>query len=207
MVIADIDKGEVTARIGSDQDGTHMVALSPDAKTAYSANIGSGSFSVYDMDTREKLRDVKAGEGTEGISVSPDGAEIWVGNNNSQSVMVFDTESFEKLAEIEAEDLPIRVEMNPAGTLVAVSYPRLAQVVIFDAVTRDQIADIALGQNGLFPVTLLWSEDGTKLWAAATGSKRVVEIDADDWSVIRTLPAGEGSDGLGYSPLDVTLTE
>ncbi|MEX0645421.1 MAG: hypothetical protein WD076_08920, partial [Parvularculaceae bacterium] len=59
--------------------------------------------------------------------------------------------------------------------------------------------------SGAFaPVTMLFSPGGERLWVAATASAKVVEIDTKEWSIIRTLPAGKGSDGLGYSPLDLT---
>ncbi|RFB05382.1 YncE family protein [Parvularcula marina] len=204
VVIANVDTGEVTGSISTGQQGTHMVALSPDAKTAYTANIASGSFSVLDLEVRSKSRDVKAGQGTEGITVSPDGKEVWVGNNNSRSVMIFDAESFEMRTELPMAGIPIRVEMNPDGSLVAISFPARHEVIILDAVTHEQVAVIGLEEaGGLVPVTLLWSPDGSKLWAAATNAARIIEIETAGWTIGRALAAGQGSDGLGYSPVDV----
>ncbi|MEM9233947.1 MAG: cytochrome D1 domain-containing protein [Pseudomonadota bacterium] len=206
VVIANVDTGEITGSIKTDQQGTHMVTLSPDALRAYTGNIGSGSFSVLDLKTRTKIRDVKAGSQTEAVTVSPDGKEIWVGNNASQSIMIFDSETFEMTKEIRTEGIPIRVEMNPTGEYVAVSFPRLHKVVILDTQSHEQVAEILMQtEGGLVPVTLLWSGDNKYLWAATTGGARVVEIATADWSLRRTLSAGSGSDGLGYSPLDVKV--
>lgn len=204
VVIANVDTGDVTGRIRTEQDGTHMVALSPDAKRAYTANIASGSFTVIDLENREKAEDVKAGNGPEGITVSPDGKEIWVGNNGSQSVMIFDAETLEMSAELPMAGVPIRVEMNPDGDLVAISFFRRNEVIILDAKSHERVATVDLTKaEGVTPVTLLWSPDGSKLWAAATGSAQIVEINTDDWSISRALKAGAGSDGLGYSPIDL----
>lgn len=203
VVVVDIEKGEVAGSVKTGQEDSHMVALSPDAMRAYVANIGGGSFTVIDLVRMEKVRDVKAGEGTEGISVSHDGSEIWVGNNDSRSVMIFDAATFEKKAEIKTGGIPIRVEISPDGAVAAVSEVDLGRVSIYDAASREKIAAVKLSEaDAGGPVTLLFSPSGDRLWAAATSSAKVVEIETKTWTITRTLAAGEGSDGLGYSLLD-----
>lgn len=208
VVVVDIAARELVGSVKTDQEGTHMVALSPDNKRAYASNIGSGSFTVIDLKKLNKLRDVKAGDGTEAISVSSDGREIWVGNNGSRSVMVFDAVSFEKKAEFATDGIPIRVELSPDGAIAAVSEPDLAQVSLYDARTRERVATVDLKPaEAAVPVTLLFSPDGARLWAAATRSAKVVEIDTADWRIVRTLSAGQGSDGLAWSPVKTRARE
>ena len=204
LVIVDIAEGKIVQTSKTDQRGSHMVALSPDLSRAYVAGIGSGTFTVHDLETGNMERVVKAGSGTEAISVTPDGMEIWVGNNNSKNVMVFDAENFKRLATIPTEGVPIRVEVSPDGKVVAVSEPDLNQVTILDAVSREVITRIDLTPAGAkVPVTMLFSETGDRLWVATTQAARVIELDTSDWSIIRSLSAGEGSDGLGFSPLSI----
>lgn len=208
VVFVDVAARELTGAVATDQDGTHMVALSPDGATAYAANIASGSFTVIDVTARRKRRDVKAGEGTEAIAVTPDGAEIWVGNNGSRSVMAFDAATFERKRTIKTKGVPIRVEISPDGAVAAVSEFDANRVIALSTETGETIADVDLAAvDAAVPVTLLFSPQGDRLWAAATGSAKIVEIATDDWSIVRTLPAGEGSDGLGYSPVDLTVPE
>ncbi|NNC36567.1 MAG: hypothetical protein EX271_04990 [Acidimicrobiales bacterium] len=200
--LADVAEMKLVGSAKTEQQGSHMVALAPDHQTAYVANINSGSFTVIDMKTFDKVKDVKAGEGTEAIAVSPDGRQIWVGNNNSKSIMIFDTESLKKQHEIKTEGIPIRVEISPDGQSIAVSEPDLSRVRIYDAKTYTPITSIDLSDaDAKVPVTLLFAPDGTNLWVACTGSAKVVEVDTSNWSIIRSFAAGEGSDGLGYSPL------
>ncbi len=208
VVIVDIAERAVVAAIETGQEGTHMVALSPDETFAYAASIGSGTFTVIDLEETSKVQDVKAGEGTEAISVTPDGKEIWVGNNRSQSIMIFDTDSLELLETIDTDGAPIRVEVSPDGRLVAVSHPFRSRLAFYDRETRERVAEINLIEEKLaFPVTLLFSPDGGVVWAAATGSASVAEIDTSTFEIIRTLPAAAGSDGLGYSPVSTSPTE
>lgn len=203
LVIADVEAGEVVIAIPTDAPGSHMLALSPDMKIAYVANIQGGSFSVLDLETGECKKIVKAGEGTEAISVSPDGQEIWVGNNNSRNVMIFNARNYKRKSTLKTDGIPIRVEISPDGQYVAVSEANLNLVTIFDADTRTEISTIDLAPaGGKIPVTMLWHPDGSKLWVATTQAARVIEINTADWSVSRALIAGEGSDGLGYTAVD-----
>ncbi|MEM7741298.1 MAG: beta-propeller fold lactonase family protein [Pseudomonadota bacterium] len=200
VVVIDIADRSIVRAVRTDQEGTHMVALSPNTKRAYTANTGSGSFTVIDLESLTKIRDIKAGEGTEAISVTPDGREIWVGNNRSRSIMVFRPETFERIDTVTTEGVPIRVEVSPDGQLVAVSHPYKGQVTFYDRFTRERVGRTNLIEQDLaFPVTLLFSPTGDVVWAAATGSASVAEISTKDFSVLRVLPAAAGSDGLGYT--------
>src|SRR3546814_4396232 len=49
--------GELTS-IATEQKGTHMIAVAPDNRTAYTANIGSGTVSIVDLAAGKKLRDL-----------------------------------------------------------------------------------------------------------------------------------------------------
>ncbi|MEZ5893474.1 MAG: YncE family protein [Parvularculaceae bacterium] len=203
VIIVDLDRGEVVETALTGDDGAHMVALSPDLKRAYAASIGGGYFAAYDLNPLKLNEIIKAGEGTEAITVTPNGKEIWVGNNNSRSVMIFDAKTLKRKADIKTEGVPIRVEISPDGAVAAVSEFDRNRVLIIDAKARAVLHMIDLPEGAIVPVTMLFSPDGAHLFVAATGSKKIVEIETATWSVARAFDVGEGSDGLGFSPLDV----
>jgi DNA-binding beta-propeller fold protein YncE len=51
-----------------------------------------------------------------------------------------------------------------------------------------------------FQVTILWSDDGSKVYVAETASDTVAEVDYASGKVLRRLKAGEGGDGLAILP-------
>lgn len=201
VVIVDISKRVVVGAISTGARGSHMVALSPDLSRAFVANIGSGSFSVLDLASGKEIAEIASGAGTEGITVSPDGSEIWVGANQDKTVTIFDSVTLKPKARIDLQSSPIRVEFSPDGKHVAVSEFDQNRVAIFDSAGRARIATIDLGALNLeAPVTLLFAPDGSRLWAAATHSATIVEIDTNGWDIRRIIGVGEGSDGIAYSP-------
>lgn len=203
VIVEPVEK-RVVGRIRTDQQGSHMVAVSPDAARAFVANIGSGTFTVLDLETRSKVQDVEAGTQTEAIAVTPDGNEIYVGNNASKNVMVFDAESLERLHTLDTAGVPIRVEIRPDGEQFAVSQPLLGSVAFYRTSDREELGTVELGE-GTVPVTLLYANDGSVIWAAATGAQKVFEIDTETLVIRRSFDVGEGSDGLIYSPLNVEV--
>ena len=52
------------------------------------------------------------------------------------------------------------------------------------------------GSQAAQQVTLVFSEDGSRLYAAETATDRIAEVDFATGRVLRRLPSGEGGDGL-----------
>ena len=202
IAVVDASAGKLIASIPTDQEGSHMVAVTNDGNRAYVANIGSGTFTAIDLSNNSKIRDVAVGEGAEAITISPDGKQLWVGANDAKKIAVFDARSLAKLGEVATEGVPIRIEFSPNGKAVAVSEPDKNRVIVIDPATRKitRTIDLAAG-NYAGPVTMLFSPDGKRLWVAATGSAAVAEIDTANWTISRRLDAGKGSDGLAYTKL------
>ena len=202
VAVVDVTTGKVLASIPTDQEGSHMVAVSEDGNWAFTANIGSGSLTALDLTRNAKLKDVEVGEGAEAITLSPDGKQLWAGANDVRKVVVFDAATLEKISEFPTEGIPIRIEFSPDGRVVAISEPDKNRVIVVGAANRKPVATIDLGGAGLqSPVTMLFSPDGKRLWVAATGSAAVAEIGTSDWKIARRLDAGKGADGLAYSKL------
>lgn len=192
---------KVTA-IPTGQRGTHMVAVSPDARRAYTANIASGTASVLDLQTGTKLRDIAVGGKPEGIALSPDGKVLWVGDNDGARVMAFDTSSFAKLAELPTGPVPIRVAVSPDGRWVVTSNAADGTLTIIDAAARKVARTLPVsGAREAVQVTILFSADGRLLYAAETGRNQVAEVELATGKVLRRLPAGKNGDGLAIAPV------
>ncbi len=191
---------KVTA-IATGQRGTHMVAVSPDARRAFTANIASGTVSVLDLRKGTKLRDVAVGGRPEGIAITPDGRTLWVADLDGARVMAFNARSFRKLAEVPTGQVPIRVAVTPDGRWVVTSNAGAGTLTVIDARTRKVARTINVsGEREAVQVTILFSADGKRLYAAETGRNQVAEVDLASGQVLRRLPAGTQGDGLAIAP-------
>ena len=200
LTVVDPKAGKVTASIKTGQQGTHMVAVSADGARAYTANIESGTVSVIDLQAGTKLRDLAVGGRPEAIALADGGKTLWVGDLEGHRVQAFDTASFEKLAEVETGAVPIRVAASPDGKWVVTSNVMAGTLTLIDAKTRAKVRDLTVsGRPQAGQVTILFSADGKRLYAAETGDNVVAEVDLASGRVLRRLPAGKAGDGLAIA--------
>ena len=192
--------GKVTS-ISTGQKGTHMIVVAPDNRTAYTANIGSGTVSVLDLKTAKKLRDFAVGGKPEGLALTRGGRELWIGDLDAPHVRIWDTKKGEKIAEQPVDPVAIRVLASPDGKLVATSNIAAGTITLFDTNTRAPVKTIMVsGEQAKGQVTLLFSADSKRLYAAETGHDKVAEIDIASGKVLRRIAAGKNGDGLAIAP-------
>ena len=201
VAVVDSATGAVTASIKTDQPGTHMVAVTADGTTAYTANIPAGTVSVIDLKGARKLRDIAVGGRPEGIALASDDLVLWVGDLEGSRVQAFDTATFEKLTEVKTGGVPIRVAASPDGKWIVTSNLGAGGLTIIDAAARKHVRDVAIsGEQAAGQVTILFSADGRRIYAAETGRNRVAEVDLASGRVLRRLAAGANGDGLAIAP-------
>jgi len=201
LTIVDTSANDRVSAIATGERGTHMVAISPDHRRAYTANIPDGTVSVLDLANGSKLRDLAVGGQPEGIALTPDGRTLWVGDLQGARVQAFDTASFERVAEVATGPVPIRVLASPDGRWIVTSNLGCGCLSVIDARTRAVTRTIAVsGVQDAGQVTILFSADGARLYAAETGRNQVAEVDLASGTVLRRLAAGTNGDGLAIAP-------
>ncbi|HEY0597083.1 hypothetical protein [Sphingopyxis sp.] len=187
--------------IATGQKGTHMIVVAPGNRTAYTANIAPGTVSVLDLNDAKKLRDLAVGGKPEGLALTRGGRELWVGDLDAPRVSIWDTATGEKIAEQPVDPVAIRVLASPDGKLVATSNIASGTISLFDAETRALLKTIKVsGEAAKGQVTLLFSADSKRLYAAETGHDKVAEIDVASGEVLRRIAAGKNGDGLAIAP-------
>ncbi len=218
LLIVDVDAGRVIAAIDTDQEVSHMVAVTPDGARAFVANIGSGSVTAIDLVEKRRIANIETGAGAEGIDITPDGAEVWVTNRQADSVSVIDTATLQVRRTIPSAEFPIRATVTSDGRHVLVSNARSADVAVFDAESGAELHRISLQKGTVdiegklfgdrfgtssIPIGVVAAPGGRRAWIALAGSDLVAELETDDWTVSRILTAGREPDGMAYSPLAV----
>ena len=201
LTVVDTKAGDRVTAIRTDQQGTHMVAVSPDGARAYTANIPAGTVTVIDLKAGRKLRDLAVGGRPEGIALARGGRELWVGDLQGARVQAFDTRTFKRLAEVRTGPVPIRVLTSPDGRWVVTSNLGNGGLTVIDARSRKAVRDVPVsGMEAAAQVTILFSADGKRLYAAETGRDQVAEVDLASGRVLRRLKAGKQGDGLAIAP-------
>ncbi len=183
--------------IGSGAPGPHMVVVDAAGEVAWGTIIPTGTVVRYDLaEGRETGRRVLGGQ-TEGIALAPDGSALWVGANQASKVYRLDPETLEVESEVASGAVPIRVAAHPGGKWVVSSNSGEGGLSVIDTATNAVARAVRVsGDPGAQQVTLVFSTDGERLYAAETATRTVAEIDFATGAVLRRLPSGDGGDGL-----------
>lgn len=201
LTIVDTRRRDAVTAVRTGQPGTHMVAVSPDWSRAYTANIAAGTVSVVDLPAAAKLRDLAVGGRPEGIALARGGGELWVADLDGARVQAFETRTYRKLAEVKTGPVPIRVAASPNGRWIVTSNLGDGSLTVIDAHTRKAVRTIPVsGAESAQQVTILFSADGKRIYAAETGRDQVAEVDFASGRVLRRLTAGKQGDGLAIAP-------
>lgn len=183
------------------QNGTHMLAVSPDQKTAYLANIMAGTVSVVDLARLEKVADIALGGYPEGLAISRDGRQLWVGDDSGPRLRVVDLVTRRVIATLPTDSAAFRVAISPDGRTAVTSNVATGTLNLFETATRRPLRTIRVsGDPKAMQVTLAFSRDGHRLFVAETMKDTVAEVDLRTGEVLRRIPAGRNGDGLGIAP-------
>lgn len=219
LLLLTVSTGAVTP-ISTGQQLSHMVAATPTGDRAFVANIGSGSVSVIDLQTRKLVANVATGKGAEGIAVSPDGKEVWITNRDADTLTVLDSKTLKVRATIACGKFPIRVQFSPDGSRALVSNAKSAELAIFDVGSRKELHRLRfeeaaasdqggrlLGKDfaaGSVPIGILVPPEGTLAYVAHANADFISVIDYQQGTLRKRLTAGKEPDGLGWSMLTVS---
>lgn len=211
----DVSAGVVTRSIATDQNGTHMVALAPDGKTAYTANIGSGSVTRIDVESARAVQTVITGKGPEALDVSPDGREVWAADRTLDYITVLGAATLDSLGSMPTLRFPNRLKFTLDGKRVLVSNATAGAITVYDVQKRALIktipipfdpskkrAEAVLGDmgNSAVPLGILLEPGGKRAWVATAALGEIVEIDLIALMITRTIHAGNNPDGMAYIP-------
>ncbi len=184
---------EVDWTLGLGQDGAHMMLLSGDRDTIFTANRESDTVSIVEGAAAGppdwRVTSIPAdGAYPEGLDLSPDGAELWVATRNDGDVSIIDVaaKAVSERLDLDFED-PNRLAFTPDGARVLVS-DSATSVVVMDAAARTEITRFDLAPNAL-----LVRPDGAVAYAALRGDDRVAVIDLETLEVVDEFATGADS--------------
>ncbi len=205
LVVSAAD-GTVRRALATGGGAPHMLALG--GRWIWTANIVGGSVARLDPSGREPTRTWPAGSRTEGVAATPDGGEGWTGSMETGTVVGVNG-SGEEVARVEGLGVPYRLAVTADGGTVVVSDPGREQVVFIDRASGAIAGSVDVGAaaraEGLgsepSPQGFTLSPDGSWAFVSAKGIDRVALIDVAGRRVVRFVQAGDGPDGIAFSPV------
>jgi len=223
-VIARFDPA--TARIdwvmGTGQNRTHMIYVTPDEKQIYTTNVASATVSLFGqvpsfmrpppgmqpppgmapppdspprMDWNQTI--IPVGKGDEGFDVSPDGRELWTADAQDGTISIIDLANRKISATLAAGiQSANRLKFTPDGKLVLISMLRNGDLVAYDAASRKEYKRVKIGHGA---AGILMDPTVPRAFVACSPDNYVAVIDLKTFEVTSHIDVGGEPDGLAWA--------
>lgn len=218
--------GQVDWCMGTGQERTHMVYVTPDGKRIYTTNVNAATVSILQdslltptafppspttgagtapppgppppSSRRDWVQSiVPVAKGSEGFDVSPDGTALWTAGAGDGVISIVDLSTRKLKASIDAGVTGAnRLKFSPDGKLVLVSSLRSGDLTVLDASTQKIIKRIPIGRGS---AGILIDPDGSRAFLGCTPDNYVAIIDLRKLEMIGRIDVGGGPDGLAWA--------
>lgn len=188
---------KIVGMIPTGQAESHMLAISPDGKRGYTTNVGLGTISVLDIESRKKLAVIPVAGVIQRISLTPDGKLAFTSDQKKPQLAVFDTANNQIKTWIPLPGFGYGTAPTPDGRWLVVAVRSANKVAVIDlrAMKVAQVIDVPTA-----PQEVLVPPDGQIAYVSCDASHKVVAIRTSDWKVDKMIDAGPGADGLAWAP-------
>ncbi|HTD42122.1 MAG TPA: YncE family protein [Mucilaginibacter sp.] len=198
--------------MGTGQNRTHMIYVTPDGKKVYTTNVSAATVSIL-VDSLIKSNPFPNGftppphqdwiqtvipvaKGSEGFDVSPDGKELWTAGADDGVLSVINIATRKLVDNIDAKAVGAnRLKFTPDGKLVLVTSLRTGDLFVYDAKTHKEIKRLSTGHGA---AGILVDDDGSRAFIGCTGDNYVAVINLKTLEVSGHIDI-KGADGLGWA--------
>jgi YVTN family beta-propeller protein len=211
--------------MGTGQNRTHMIYVTPEEKQIYTTNVSSATVSILEkvtvpsmgpppgmrppqgsqppppggnqprMDWNETV--IPVGKGDEGFDVSPDGRELWTANAQDGTLSVVDLTTRAVTATLGSKTFGAnRLKFTPDGKLVLISSLGNGDLVIYDAASRKEFKRVKIGHGA---AGILMDQDENRAFVACGPDNYVAVLDLKTLEVTGHIDVGGEPDGLAWA--------
>jgi YVTN family beta-propeller protein len=197
LAVFDIKENDFIDRIRVNQgDDPAFVALSADGNTAVTANTGSNTASIVDIQALSEVARLPTGNGPEFLLMDRNGRRAFVFNRLSNSITVIDLATRQIAGTIPTESAPIYGQFNRKGDRLYVAHAMTPNIL---EISLDTLS-ITRRINAGIGVSALKVNPATDLLYVATSFGGIIDI-YDPFSL---MPGNflKADGGVGYLTID-----
>lgn len=198
VTVVDPKARAVVGRIPTGAEQSHMLVISPDGRTGYTANVGPGSVSVLDMKARKTLAVIKVADHVQRIAISTDGRHVFTSDTMASRMAVIDTKRrrVSQWVALPGRGYGAAATQDGRTLLIITRAPQANAVAVVDLKAMQVVQTIPVGKG---PQTIVIQPDQQLAYVSCAGDGNVAVIDMAQRRVVRTIPTAAGADGMAWS--------
>jgi len=187
---------KIVGSIPTGQPESHMLAIAPDGKRGYTANVGPGTVSVLDMQGRNTITVIAVSGAVQRIAVSTDSKLVFTSDQTKPRLAVIDAATNTLKTWIPLPGLGYGAATTPDGRWLVIAVPTVNKVAVVDLTSMRVLHLIDVPAA---PQETLVRPDGKVAYVSCDASKKIAAIRTSDWTIEKLIDAGPGTDGLAWA--------
>jgi DNA-binding beta-propeller fold protein YncE len=187
---------KIIGAIPTGEPQSHMLAISPDGKRGYTANVGPGTVSVLDLEARKTITVIPVAPVIQRIALSVDGRLAFTSDQTKPRLAVIDTESNKVKSWIPLPAPGYGTAATPDGRWLVVAVSTANKVAIVDLGTMQVAHAIDVPAA---PQEVVVRPDGKVAYVSCDASHKIAAIRTSDWAVEKLIDPGAGADGMAWA--------
>jgi YVTN family beta-propeller protein len=187
---------KIIGSVPTGQEQSHMFAITRDGRRAYTANVGPGTVSVLDMESRKTIAIIPVSGQIQRISLSVDDKLVFTSDVTKPQLAVIDTATNKVKTWVPLPGLGYGSATTADGRWLLIALPLVHQLAVVDLSAMKVAHTIDLPTR---PQEVLVSPDQKMAYVSCDQSGKVAAISIAHWKVTSLIDAGKGADGLAWA--------
>jgi DNA-binding beta-propeller fold protein YncE len=186
----------IVAEIPTGETQSHMMALTPDAQRAYTANVSTGTVSVLDLVIGNLITKISVANHVQRISIAPDGKHVFTHDQDKPRIAVIDTATNRISRWIDVPDTAYGSAVTPDGRWLIAVLPNANRALAIDLNTW-QVAKTFDTPN--HPGEVLIRPDGAVAFISCMPAGKIAVLDLTSWTMQPNIDLTPGVDGMAWA--------
>lgn len=112
----------------------HAIAITPDNKKLYVANLTKDRVSIVDAETNEFVDDIVLPNGTEPMEamIAPDGKYLYISAMGTHKLIIIDTQTDQILTSVDVNHMPMHIAVSSTGNRIYVATMMMSTVDVIE---------------------------------------------------------------------------
>ncbi len=196
VTIIDPQTLKIVGKVPTGAAESHMLAISPNGRLGYTANVGPGSVSVLDLVGRKTIAVIRVTTHVQRIAISNDGHWVFTSDTEKPRLAVIDTNTNKVARWIDMPGTGYGAAPTPDGKWLLIAMPDAHGVAVIDLSTMQVARTIDVPPA---PQEVIVRPDGQTAYVSCDRSRQVAAISTSDWKVEKLIDAGRSADGLAWA--------
>jgi DNA-binding beta-propeller fold protein YncE len=196
VTIVDPKTLKIVGTIPTGQPESHMLVISHDGRFGYTANVGTGTVSVLDMEARKTVKVIPISAKTQRISISNDDKWVFTADQTKPQIAVIEASTGLVKRWIGLEGLGYGTATTPDGRWLLVAIPDKHNVAVIDLKSMKVVRSVGVASD---PQEVVVTPDGKSAWVSCSSANEVIGIDLTAWTLNNAIQTGRLPDGLAWA--------